>query len=115
MAKTIIAGSRTITDYTVVCDAIAAAKWTITEVVCGGARGVDMLGARWGREHDVPVRMFPAEWDRYGRRAGYERNKVMAAYADALVAVTMGSKGTAHMIEVAEAMGLRVYVRYIGV
>ena len=102
--KVIIAGSRSITDPDIVYSAIEASRFTITEVVCGYARGVDMIGLRWAKENYVPYRIFPAQWvDRDGERnwnAGFERNERMADYADALIAVWDGvSGGTKHMMQ----------------
>jgi hypothetical protein len=71
--KVVVAGSRSIVDYGTVervIDAAAADGLTITEVVSGAGRGVDSLGERWAREHDVPVRRFPADWTKHGRAAG---------------------------------------------
>ena len=45
--KVIIAGSRDITDYSLVCRAISESKFDITEVISGTARGVDTLGEKW--------------------------------------------------------------------
>jgi len=56
---------------------------------------------------------MPAEWDKYGKSAGYRRNQDMANVAEALIAIRVGgesSKGTTHMIKIAEAKGLRVHV-----
>ena len=49
--KVIIAGSRSITDATIVEKAINESGITITEMVCGGASGVDTLGEEWGILH----------------------------------------------------------------
>ena len=115
--RTIIAGSRGITDYGLVCramrEAVEHGLGAITQVVSGAARGVDRLGERWAREAGVPVAQFPVSpeaWQR-SRRAGLERNVQMAENADALVAIWDGySPGTSHMIRIARERGLRVYV-----
>ena len=107
--KVIIAGSRTIDDYEAVCRAVENSGFKPTEIVSGGARGVDRLGERWAKEHGVPVKKFSAEWDKYGRSAGYKRNRQMAEYADALVVLWDGkSPGTKHMIDIAIELGLPV-------
>jgi len=85
--RTIIAGSRDFTDPTLVHAAIAASGFTITHVLSGGARGIDLAGEAWATAHAVPVTVLPAEWDRFGKGAGYRRNEAMAAQADALLAV----------------------------
>lgn len=55
---------------------------------------------------------MPADWDLYGKSAGFKRNVQMAEYADALVAFWDGaSSGTKHMIETAQKMGLDVRVK----
>jgi len=55
-----------------------------------------------------------AEWDKYGKSAGYKRNEQMAIYAKedngVLIAFHNGSKGTKHMIDLANKHGLRVFV-----
>jgi predicted Rossmann fold nucleotide-binding protein DprA/Smf involved in DNA uptake len=109
--RTIVAGSRGITDISVVREAVDASGFRVTEVVSGGARGVDRLGERLAGEMGVPCRVFPADWETHGRSAGVIRNRLMAGYADALVAVWDGSsRGTANMISQARRHGLEVYV-----
>lgn len=109
--KTIIAGSRGITDFDTIKQAIKESEFEITEIVSGTARGVDQLGEKYGRINNINISKFPAKWDLYGRSAGYKRNAEMAEYADALIAVWDGeSKGTKHMIELAEGVGLRLFI-----
>jgi RES domain-containing protein len=111
--RVIIAGSRTITDMREVEAAIRESWFDITEVVCGDARGVDSLGMEWAWRDSIPVKHFPADWNRFGKSAGYKRNVQMAEYAEALIAVTTGSRGTQHMIDIATARGLKVFVRRV--
>jgi len=116
--RCIIAGSRTITDWQLVAAAVAASGFHVTEVVSGGARGVDVLGERWARRRGIRIRRFPADWERYGRSGGYRRNAEMATYAaaedGALIAVWDGvSRGTGHMIDLARQHGLAVYVHRV--
>jgi len=110
--KTIIAGSRSINDLRIVEKAIDQSGFKVSEVVCGGARGVDDLGRKWaGNGNRIPVKMFPAKWDQFGKSAGYRRNVEMGEYADALIAVWDGkSRGTKHMIDIAAQKGLQVSV-----
>ncbi len=109
--KTIIAGSRGITQLRFVEEAVAESGLTITEVVSGTARGVDKLGEEWALQHSIPIKRFPADWDFYGKAAGYVRNAHMAEYGEALIALWDGvSKGTKNMIDIAKEKGLKVYV-----
>ena len=104
--KVIVAGTRTIEDYEVVCKAIEESGFEITELVSGGARGVDKLGERWAKENGVPVNVFQAEWEKYGNRAGPIRNVAMGSYADALIAIRHGpSPGTSHMVSFMGTLG----------
>lgn len=109
--KVIIAGSRHLTFPTLVDEAIKCSLFDITEVVSGGARGVDALGELWAARNGIPVRLFPADWDKHGKAAGPIRNREMAAYADALIAIWDGkSLGTKNMIDEARKRGLRIHV-----
>jgi len=112
--KTIIAGSRGITDYQLVAAAVAESGFDVTVVVSGGAKGVDSLGERWALEHGVPVERVLPDWRRYGRGAGLVRNAEMIDGADALVALWDGaSRGTAHVIRMARKRGLSVHVKLL--
>ena len=112
--KTIIAGSRTEKRFAQVILAFKATNLpldAITEVVSGCADGVDQMGERRAQMMQLPVRQFPADWKRYGKAAGRQRNLQMAVYAQALIALWDGkSPGTRHMIATAERMGLKVFV-----
>lgn len=112
--KTIIAGMRDFYDYEKVSQAVTFSGLCISEVVSGCATGVDALGEKWARERKIPVRKFPADWRKNGKAAGPIRNRQMAEYAEALVAVWDGkSKGTKNMIETARSLGLQTIVHYV--
>lgn len=109
--KVIIAGSREGFEYADVVIALEEAGFEVTEVVSGTARGVDRFGEMFALKHNIPITRFPADWDTHGKRAGYLRNAQMAEYAEALVALWDGqSKGTKHMIDLAEKNNLEVFV-----
>lgn len=103
--RVIIAGSRDFTDYEMlkrcVEQAIEENKLDITEIVSGKARGADTLGEQYAKEKGIPVRGYPADWDKYGKSAGYIRNEQMGKYADFLIAFWHpASKGTTNMIKI---------------
>src|ERR1700723_1533055 len=112
--KTIVAGSREITDYQIVAKAIKDSGFEITELVSGACkRGVDPLGEKYAFLNDIPVKRFPADWSNQnlGKGAGALRNRQMAAYAEALICVWDGvSPGTFNMICEAKLKGLKVFV-----
>lgn len=100
--KVIIAGSRSIKDYKFVQECIENSGFKITEVVSGGADGVDTIGEDYSVWIlDKRPKRFLANWKEFGRSAGYKRNLEMARYADALIAIWDGeSRGTAHMMSI---------------
>jgi hypothetical protein len=109
--KVIVAGSRDWYDYETVVQAIEESGFTITELVSGGARGVDRFGEQYAGENEIPIKQFIPDWSK-GRSAGIRRNGDMADYADALVAVWNGeSKGTKNMIDRMRKKGKPVHVK----
>jgi hypothetical protein len=127
--KVIIAGGRDFLDYELLKVAIKDSCLEITEVVCGEAKGADLLGRRWAEENNIPIASFPAKWKdlsgedgypvktnhRYGNSynacAGHNRNIMMAKYADELIAFWDGkSRGTMHMIATATKENLNVKI-----
>lgn len=113
--KTIIAGSRDITNYRLVSNCIREA-WAeieggITEIVSGGAMGVDRMGELFAQSACLPLKVIPADWKRHGNAAGPIRNREMAKYADVLIAIWDGeSRGTRNMISEARKRGLQVFI-----
>ncbi|SEQ39415.1 Protein of unknown function [Lachnospiraceae bacterium NE2001] len=116
--KVIIAGLRGFNDYALfkgkLEQIIRDNDIEVTEIVSGGASGVDSMAERFANEKGIPVKVFNADWKKYGRGAGPVRNKEMAVYAGdkgALIAFwDYKSKGTGSMIKIAEKMNLNVYI-----
>lgn len=112
--RVLIAGSRSIGSAAAVDRALAHAiklGLDITEVVSGGALGVDRLGVMWARERGIPMRLHEPDWHGLGKRAGLIRNQEMVKTSDAVVALHDGvSKGTAYTLRIAWAAGLPVYL-----
>jgi YspA, cpYpsA-related SLOG family len=109
--KLIIAGSRTFTDYQLLCQVLGPERHRITEVIHGGARGADQLGFRWALKHHVRSRCFAADWARFGNSAGIRRNCQLAQAGDLLIAFWDGrSPGTAHMMRCMQQLGKPIVV-----
>lgn len=107
--KVIIAGGRDFDDYDLLLKSL---KHFNFEVVSGMAKGADALGVKLAKDFGLKLHCFPAKWS-MGRQAGYLRNAQMAKFADALIAFWDGSsKGTGHMIKLAQDHGLKVKVVY---
>ena len=115
--KTIIAGCRDFTDYNLLKSKVDYYRKdnAITEVVCGGATGADALGENYAVQNGIPVKGFPADWNKHGKAAGPIRNRQMAEYADCLIAVWDGkSRGTKNMIDEMNKLMKPVYLIWIG-
>ena len=116
--RVIIAGGRNINSVGHVRKAIGQSGFTITEVVSGGAKGVDRLGESFAKSAGIDLVIFPANWIRLGSKAGPIRNLKMASYAASdlskkggLIAVWDGkSRGTKSMIAIAKTIGLKVFI-----
>ncbi len=110
--KVIIAGSRKL-PFAVerVRHALSASCLSVTEIVHGASGLVDWAADSEAKLYGCPSKPFPANWNLYKRSAGPRRNKEMAEYAEALIAIWDGeSKGTANMISQAKELGLKVFV-----
>ena len=115
--KLIIAGSRGFTSYETLKATLK--KLNLEEknliVISGCARGADILGEQWAYDFGKPLMRMPADWDKHGKSAGYRRNEEMAKIATHLVAFWDGqSRGTKHMIDLAEEYQLLIHVKAIG-
>ena len=121
--RVIIAGSRDFNDYDLLKKSAIDIfnKKTmlpdLSRIVSGGARGADTLGERFANEMGLEITRFIPDWDGLGKRAGYVRNAEMAKYSvedyndGMLIAFWDGkSKGTKHMIDLANKHGLEVHV-----
>ena len=119
----IVSGSRDLEDVELVAAAVRAAGWVgeIDVVIHGGARGIDTAAHQWAVEQGIPVDVFPADWDRYGKAAGMRRNADMAVRACAVAMQTdltacciaipgPGSVGTWGMVKICERKGIPVSV-----
>ena len=76
--------------------------YDISELIHGGARGADSMAERWAEKRDIPMKVFPAQWDKYGKSAGYVRNKQMLVEGKPIEIIAFpGGKGTNMMIQLA--------------
>ena len=120
----IIAGSRSFNNYTElerVCDFMLSKKiaegYTIT-IISGTAKGADSLGEVYANNRGFGLIRMPADWNKFGKRAGYIRNKEMAIKAvtefedgGCIAFRVNGSPGTSHMINLCEELKLKYLVK----
>lgn len=78
-------------------------------VIHGKARGADTLADKAAGLLNIPTEVYPAEWDKYGKRAGYIRNQQMLDEGKPdLVVAFPGGRGTAMMVDIARKAGVKV-------
>lgn len=117
--RILVTGSRDWEDWERIVRAICVARNAVqlpiarpTVIVHGACpTGADEIAGRWARCNthlDMTEERHPAEWDRYGKSAGFRRNAVMvAAGADICLAfIRNGSKGATHTADLAEKAGI---------
>lgn len=105
-----VVGSRTFQDYKLLSDKLDNLLQNQTDIVIisGGARGADSLAERYAKEKGLMLKVFPADWSLYGKRAGFIRNKEMVEYisgtnnAGCIAFWDGSSKGTKHSIRLAQ-------------
>jgi YspA, cpYpsA-related SLOG family len=84
-------------------------KPIIGTLVEGGARGADRLAGEWAEDCKVPHICVPADWTKYGKRAGPIRNrKMLDECKPELVIAFSGGTGTANMMDIASEAGVTV-------
>ena len=103
--KIAVVGSRDITDYDWISRILG--KYTITEVISGGAKGVDSLAARYANEHNIKLTEFLPDWEIHGKSAGFIRNKLIVDHAEHVIAFwNAKSTGTKHSIDYAQKQNI---------
>lgn len=121
--KVIVAGGREFQDFKLLCSKLDQLLVSVKKrgdnivIVSGKARGADSLGEKYARLNNYTIESHPANWNTYGKSAGYRRNAEMAKSASvikdqgALVAFWDGrSRGTKSMIDLANKYKLHVRV-----
>ncbi len=117
MKRVVVAGGR---DYNHYEDAVAFIDYCIQNIrhrytlvfVSGGCSGADALGERYANEHGFQIEIYPAEWKKYGRRAGPKRNQKMAEMGDYIICFWDGkSRGTYSMIYHAKKLGKPIKIK----
>lgn len=111
--KVIIAGSRSIAaDVDMIDEAVKESGYLVTEVISGMAKGPDMAAVAWAEANGIPCTKMPADWKKYGKRAGFLRNAEMAKVADALIALwDAKSGGTRNMIAAMQRIPKPMFVK----
>ena len=100
--KLAIVGSRNLSD--IALDEYVTDE--VSEIVSGGAVGVDRCAAAFARRRGIILTEFLPEYETYGRAAPIVRNKQIVDYSDEIIAFWDGkSKGTLSVIKYAKQCG----------
>ena len=115
--RIIVAGGRGFQDYDLLKESLdkIVRQYENVEIISSHAKGADAMCEQYAKEHGLPCNIFPAEWKKYGKRAGFIRNSQMLEYAakekPLVVAFWNGnSHGTKDTIDKANEMGITCYV-----
>lgn len=117
--KVVIAGCRYYNDYAQAKHFIDSCLSNIRKennivIVSGGAKGADFLGELYAKENGFDIEKHPADWNKYGKKAGPMRNKEMAINCDFVICFWDGkSKGTKSMIDFAKLYNKSIRVKKI--
>ena len=72
----------------------------VTEIVSGGAKGIDTCAREYAQRHGLKLTEFLPEYEKYGRGAPLRRNITIIEYADFVLAFWDGSsRGTKFVID----------------
>lgn len=82
-----------------------------TEIVSGGARGVDTSAREYAIANGIKLTEFLPDYAKYGRSAPLKRNLEIIEYSDMVLAFWDGkSRGTKYVIDNCEKHGVQVKV-----
>ena len=83
----------------------------VTEIVSGGARGIDACAKDYALRHGLKLTEFLPEYEKYGRGAPLRRNITIIEYADFVLAFWDGrSRGTKYVIDNCQKRNIPVAV-----
>lgn len=131
--KVIICGSSSINDYSLLLSTIEESHFNITNIISGNNFGVDRLGERYAKEHNISLSVYRRVFNRQksmalsglpnsgligGGLSNVERDeiriKTMVEEADAVIAIYDGySLETTMIMQRAEACNLPIYIKIV--
>lgn len=84
---------------------------TTTEIVSGGAKGVDASAKEYALAHNLKLTEFLPEYNKFGRGAPLKRNLTIIEYADIVLAFWDGkSRGTKFVIDNCHRLGIPIKI-----
>ena len=105
----LVCGGRDYTDRERVYKLLTFNRAKIAMIVHGASKGADQLADDWAYANQVPCLSVPAQWSKFGKKAGFMRNEKMLSLGHPdLVVAFPGGAGTAMMVRLARNAGIRV-------
>jgi len=119
--RVLVCGSRSFDDAELIRQVLNGVFWGTYDPRCvihGGAQGADTLAGEWAQGFGIgsKTQVYPADWERHGRAAVPIRNRQMLAQANPDLVVAFidkpleQSKGTADMVRIARAAGVKTVI-----
>lgn len=107
--KMAIIGSRTFDNYNLMKESLCC--FDISMVISGAAQGADLLARRFANENNIALKEFLPDWDKFGKSAGFRRNRQIIEHCDECIAFWDGeSRGTKNSIDVAYELQKPVHI-----
>jgi hypothetical protein len=110
--RVLVCGGRTYDDDITLYDTLdmIPSKYDLIDtIISGHAKGADQLGEEYAKDHGIKIDVYHAQWNKYGKSAGYKRNMQMLVEGKPdLVVAFPGGRGTAMMIKIAKDAGIIV-------
>ena len=115
--KVLVCGGRKYSDYNTVSEVLDAQifehfgdyPYQNVTIIQGEAKGADKLGKLFAQARSCDLESYPADWDKYGKSAGFIRNKQMLEEGKPdLVVAFPGGKGTQMMVDIAVKAGVKI-------
>ena len=107
--KVAIIGSRTFNDFDRLTEEMKKIKFKVSTVISGGADGTDSLAEKWAKTNKIATEIYLPDWAKFGKRAGFIRNRDIINNSDACIAFWDGkSKGTQNSIELAKRKNIPI-------
>lgn len=119
--RLIVCGGKDFEDYSMLSEKLddLLKRYEYVELVSGHAKGADTLAEIYANNNVIPIKVFPANWERYGKAAGPKRNREMLEYAMEAHPVVLAfwngkSRGTGNMLKQAKTAGVECHIYRYG-
>ena len=113
--RILVCGGRNFLNETLIREFLKSVSRHDPVIISGGCRGADKIAETWADRLGYKRKIYPAQWDKYGRSAGPIRNKKMLKEGNPDLVVGFhekieSSKGTKHMVSIADKEGVETEV-----